>query len=95
MAGSIWWEYRLNNFLGMAAGFGWRVSQGRGVNSISSCRNRTLSTGWLTAMTILVADDNRFSREAVNGCKALDLIALNQPDLVFLDLRCRLRTAST
>src|SRR5262249_56368795 len=91
----------------MEAGFGWRVNQEREVNSISSCRDCTLLTGWLsTGMTILVADDNSFSRElmrelleesghviieAVNGCNALDLIERNQPDLVFLDLEMPLK----
>ena len=57
-------------------------------------------------MTILVADDNLFSRElmrelleasghvileAVNGRNALDLIRQNRPDLVFLDLQMPLQ----
>ena len=57
-------------------------------------------------LTILVADDNPFSRElmrelleasghviieAVNGRHALDLIRRNRPDLVFLDLQMPLQ----
>ena len=57
-------------------------------------------------MTILVADDNAFSRElmrelleasghvileAVNGRNALDLIRRSAPDLVFLDLQMPLQ----
>jgi CheY-like chemotaxis protein len=57
-------------------------------------------------LTILVADDNPFSRElmrelleasrhviieAVNGRNALDLIRRNRPDLVFLDLQMPLQ----
>jgi CheY-like chemotaxis protein len=57
-------------------------------------------------LTILVADDNPFSRElmrelleasghviieAVNGRNALDLIRGNRPDLVFLDLQMPLQ----
>jgi len=57
-------------------------------------------------LTILVADDNPFSRElmrelleasghviieAVNGRNAIDLIRQNQPDLVFLDLQMPLQ----
>jgi CheY-like chemotaxis protein len=57
-------------------------------------------------MTILVADDNLFSRElmrelleasghviieAVNGRNALDLIRRNRPDVVFLDLQMPLQ----
>ena len=57
-------------------------------------------------MTILVADDNAFSRElmrelleaaghlvleAVNGRNALDMICLCGPDLVFLDLQMPLQ----
>ena len=57
-------------------------------------------------MTILVADDNVFSRElmrelleasghiileAVNGRNALDLIRRSAPDLVFLDLQMPLQ----
>ena len=57
-------------------------------------------------LTILVADDNPFSRElmrelleasghviieAVNGRNALDLIGRNCPDLVFLDLQMPLQ----
>ena len=57
-------------------------------------------------MTILVADDNFFSRElmrdlleasghvileAVNGRNALDLIRRSRPDLVFLDLQMPLQ----
>jgi len=57
-------------------------------------------------MTILVADDNAFSRElmrelleasgheileAVNGRNALDLIRRRAPDLVFLDLQMPLQ----
>jgi len=57
-------------------------------------------------MTILIADDNAFSRElmrelleasghliieAVNGRHALDLIRQSAPDLVFLDLQMPLQ----
>jgi len=57
-------------------------------------------------MTILIADDNPFSRElmrelleasghvileAVNGRKALELIRQGAPDLVFLDLQMPLQ----
>ena len=57
-------------------------------------------------LTILIADDNPFSRElmrelleasghviieAVNGRNAIELIRQNQPDLVFLDLQMPLQ----